>query len=71
MAAAIFWQRFPIKIVVADSVADSITKIRIDNRQLASCRLPIRKTAIIDTRVQIVIYAPGTKTNQVLALFQK
>ena len=42
------------------------------NRQPAtSCRLPIRKTFIIVSRVQIVIYALGTKTNQALALFQE
>ena len=32
MLVAIFWQRLPIQIVVADSVADSKTKVRIGNR---------------------------------------
>ena len=41
MLVAIFWQRLPIQIVVADWVADS-------------------RTVIIVTRVQIIIYAPGS-----------
>ena len=65
MLAAIFWKQLPIQIVVADSVADSKTQVWIGSQ------LPIRKSVIIVSRVQIVIYAPGTKTNQALALFQK
>ena len=34
MLVAILWQRLPIQIVFADSVADSKTQVRIGNRQL-------------------------------------
>ena len=61
MLAAMFLKQLPIQIVVADSK----TQVWIGSR------LPIRKSVIIVSRVQIVIYAPGTKTNQALALFQK
>ena len=69
MLAAIFKQRLPIQIVVTDSVANSKTKVRISNRQLVAC-CRFKKTVIIVSRMQFVIYAPGTKTNQAVAWFQ-
>ena len=71
MTVSMFWQQLPIQIVVADSVADSKTKVRTGKQQLVvGCRF--EKAVIINFRVQIVtIYAPGSETNQALALFQK
>ena len=71
MLVAIFWQQLSIQIVVADSVADSKTKVRTGKQQLvAGCRF--EKVVIINFRVQIVtIYAPGSETKQALALFKK
>ena len=58
MLVAIFWQQLSIQIVVADSVADSKTKVQTGNQQLAA-----EKVVIINFRVQIVtIYAPGSET---------
>ena len=72
MIVAMFWKQLLIQITVADSVADSKKyKFESATQPPTSCRLSIRKTAIIVTRVQIVIYAPGSETNQSLALFQK
>ena len=67
MLVDIFWQQLPIQIVVADPVADTKTKVRISNRQLVAVSKPV----IIVSRVHIVIYALGTKTNQALAFFSK
>ena len=64
-----FRKQLPIQIVVADSVADSKIQVRIGNRQLVS--VADSKSVIIVSRVQIFIYAPGSETNQALALFQK
>ena len=36
MLVAILWQRLPIQIVFAYSVADSKTQVRIGNRQLVA-----------------------------------
>ena len=70
MLVAIFWQHLPIQIVVAASVGDSKAKVRTGNRLVAGCRF--KKAVFINFRVHIVtIYAPGSETNQGLALFQK
>ena len=67
MLVAIFWQQLPIQIVVSDSVADSIPK----SKPAYSNLLPDADSKRQLLLILVTICAPGSETNQALALFKK